>query len=89
VGHEFHYTRIVDDGPLPPTTWALDKGTGVGAGRDGLRVGSVIATYSHLHALGAPGWAPALVRLATSYAQGRLASTRARGSGVKQEAAHA
>lgn len=76
VGHEFHYTRIVDDGPLPPTTWALDRGAGVGEGRDGLRVGSVIATYSHLHALGAPGWAPALVRLAASHAQARRAKSR-------------
>ncbi len=60
LGHEFHYSRVV--GTLgAPTALALERGTGLGMGRDGLAVDNVIATYLHLHALGTPGWATALV----------------------------
>jgi hypothetical protein len=36
----------------------------VGEARDGIQVGNIVATYTHLHALGTPAWAPALVRAA-------------------------
>ena len=61
-GHEFHYSRLrEEDGGRLPTVLELSRGVGVGGGRDGLRVGSAIATYTHLHALGAPEWAGGLV----------------------------
>jgi len=46
------------------TVLALDRGVGVGEGRDGFLVGGVVAGYTHIHALGAPEWAPAVVRAA-------------------------
>ena len=46
------------------TVLALSKGVGVGGGRDGIRLGSVMASYTHFHALGVPGWADGLVRAA-------------------------
>jgi len=77
-GHEFHYTRIrtsgggdlagapgVEAGLLPPSIFRVLKGSGCGGGRDGLVYRNVVAGYTHLHALGVPQWAPALVRLAT------------------------
>ncbi len=68
LGHEFHYSRTA--GPLHggETAFALDRGTGLGGGRDGLCVGNVVGTYMHLHALGAPAWATGLVEAALGHA---------------------
>ncbi len=63
VGHEFHYSRLARSADVE-TVLAVERGVGLGHGRDGARVGNVIATYTHLHALGAPGWASSLVQAA-------------------------
>ncbi len=63
LGHEFHYSRIV--GAFGgATALAVERGAGLGGGRDGIVAGNVVATYMHLHALGTPGWADALVQAA-------------------------
>ncbi len=63
-GHEFHYSRLRDQVQRVPTILEIQRGVGVGGGRDGIRAGSVVAFYTHLHALGEPDWAPGLVRAA-------------------------
>jgi cobyrinic acid a,c-diamide synthase len=63
VGHEFHYSRLVGPADVE-TVLAVERGVGLGHGRDGAKVGNVIATYTHLHALGAPEWASGLVQAA-------------------------
>ena len=66
-GHEFHYSRVRGGPHAAMTVLGLDRGTGIGEGRDGIvagRGGCVWASYLHLHALGTPAWAPALVGLA-------------------------
>ena len=63
-GHEFHYSQIDDGGDAMRTVLALERGTGIGGGRDGVVHGSVFAAYTHLHALGTPEWAPALIAAA-------------------------
>ncbi|MGQ9688532.1 MAG: cobyrinate a,c-diamide synthase [Desulfobaccales bacterium] len=72
-GHEFHYSRLQPE-PGPETTlvFRLSRGTGICRGQDGLVYKNVLATYTHLHALGAPEWAPALVRRAREYQHRRL-----------------
>lgn len=70
-GHEFHYSRAA--GELEATAFSLEKGTGLGGGRDGLVCGNAVATYTHLHALGTPEWAPALVDAARRHAPRRTA----------------
>ncbi len=67
-GHEFHYSRLRDNGDRVPTVLSLERGVGVGGGRDGLQVGRTVAAYTHLHALGTPGWAPGLVDAAVGRA---------------------
>ncbi len=62
-GHEFHYSRLADRSGVD-TVLALERGVGLGNGRDGLRVGNVVATYMHLHALGTPEWASGVVQAA-------------------------
>jgi cobyrinic acid a,c-diamide synthase len=63
-GHEFHYSQIDHGGDAVRTVLALERGTGIGGGRDGVVLGSVFASYTHLHALGTPEWAPAVLAAA-------------------------
>jgi cobyrinic acid a,c-diamide synthase len=63
-GHEFHYSRLLKNGSQVNTVMELMRGVGVGHGRDGIHTGRVVATYTHLHALGEPAWAPAMVQAA-------------------------
>jgi cobyrinic acid a,c-diamide synthase len=67
-GHEFHYSRIVPD-PPPEARMAfrVSRGSGMAGQREGLLFHKVLATYTHLHALGCPQWAKALVRRAREY----------------------
>jgi cobyrinic acid a,c-diamide synthase len=60
-GHEFHYSRIMGKLDDSITILSMDRGAGVGAGRDGLRFRNAVATYTHLHALGTPEWAPGFI----------------------------
>jgi len=62
VGHEFHYTRLEEADEPFDTVMKLEKGTGVGRGRDGILQGAGMAAYTHLHALGTPAWAPAFLK---------------------------
>jgi cobyrinic acid a,c-diamide synthase len=48
----------------------MERGSGMMQNRDGLCLGNVLATYSHIHALGTPEWAPALVAAARRFFQG-------------------
>jgi len=40
----------------------MQRGVGIAKDRDGILYKNVLATYTHIHALGAPEWAGALVR---------------------------
>ena len=62
-GHEFHYCRMLslkEDGLR--TVYRMKKGTGIGGGRDGVVWrDNILAGFTHLHALGTPQWAEALI----------------------------
>lgn len=67
-GHEFHYSRIrPEPGPKERLVFRVARGAGLVAAKDGLVHGNVLATFTHLHALGTPEWAPALVARAWEY----------------------
>ncbi|MEW5956594.1 MAG: cobyrinate a,c-diamide synthase [Chloroflexota bacterium] len=74
-GHEFHHSRLLDWRGELPTAYALARGQGLGAGRDGLVYRNVLATYTHLHAAGSPGWAAGLVGRARAYRKGKNDAT--------------
>jgi cobyrinic acid a,c-diamide synthase len=80
-GHEFHHSRVVACSGAD-TALDVERGVGLGGGRDGFVVGNTVATYLHLHALGTPGWAPSVVRAARRFARrapsGRAASASRR-----------
>jgi cobyrinic acid a,c-diamide synthase len=63
-GHEFHYSRVVDGFAGVRTVLALERGVGLGERRDGIWAGRIVASYTHLHALGVPEWASSVVTVA-------------------------
>ena len=60
-GHEFHNSRLVGAGEELRPVYRLARGSGISNGWDGLVYRNVLASYTHLHAAGAPGWAAGLV----------------------------
>jgi len=72
-GHEFHYStlQLLADEP-DIMAFEMTRGSGLANGRDGFCRDNVLATYTHIHALGTPQWAPALVKKALMYRASRL-----------------
>jgi len=68
-GHEFHYSRVIDREMKDEThfSFLMKRGQGIIDKMDGLCYKNVLATYTHLHALGSPEWADGLVKKASSY----------------------
>ncbi|MBI5605768.1 MAG: cobyrinate a,c-diamide synthase [Deltaproteobacteria bacterium] len=67
-GHEFHYSRVLDwDSCRIAPVFKMIKGFGLDGVGEGIVYKNVLATYTHLHALGTPGWAPALVEQSKEY----------------------
>ena len=74
TGHEFHYSACTEPSnaaTMPAFVLKMLRGHGMMDGQDGLLAGRTFAAYSHIHALGAPHWAPAFVRAAQAFRQGR------------------
>lgn len=66
-GHEFHNSRLEMTGPKARCAFRVTRGSGLDGQQDGLMYKNVLATYTHLHALSTPEWAPALVAKAIEY----------------------
>ncbi|MCL5075818.1 MAG: hydrogenobyrinic acid a,c-diamide synthase (glutamine-hydrolyzing) [Chloroflexi bacterium] len=64
-GHEFHYSRLVNLSWVR-SAYMMRRGRGVDGHMDGLVYKNVLASYTHLHALGVPQWAENFVALAHS-----------------------
>jgi cobyrinic acid a,c-diamide synthase len=73
-GHEFRYSKILSwEGNDADMVFSTVRGKGFFNHRDGLCHKNVLATYTHLHALGTPAWAPAMVRAALAYRRNKKA----------------
>jgi len=71
-GHEFHYSRVSNwSGGENDLVFRMKRGVGVDKDRDGIVYKNVLATYTHVHALGTPGWAGALIRNAVKFKNSR------------------
>ena len=69
-GHEFHYSRAKKwSGGDVDLVFRMQRGVGIDQDKDGILYKNVLATYTHIHALGTLQWAPALVRNAIQYAK--------------------
>ena len=71
-GHEFHYSRVskLEAGKCD-LVFRMQRGVGIEKDRDGIVYKNVLATYTHVHALGTPQWARALVRNAIQFRKNR------------------
>ena len=73
TGHEFHYCRILSQRDYESyTAYRVVRGTGMDGQRDGLCRKNILAGFTHLHALGTPEWADALIDRASHYHQTKL-----------------
>jgi len=71
-GHEFHYSNILEwDGKEKDLAFRLERGSGLVNNRDGVVFKNVLATYTHIHAMGTSSWATAMVRKAIEYREGK------------------
>ncbi len=67
-GHEFHYSNVLKcPEEKESLVFSMKRGTGIKNKRDGAVYKNVLATYTHVHALGSPEWAEALVKKAREY----------------------
>lgn len=66
-GHEFHYSRMVNPEELHGMVFSMRRGHGIDGTHDGIVYKNVLATYTHLHALGSPQWAQGMVKKAREY----------------------
>lgn len=65
-GHEFHYSQVEEPGDVK-TIMRVERGVGLGNGRDGMLVHNVLASYLHLHATATPEWTEGMIMAAESY----------------------
>lgn len=67
-GHEFHYSRAVAyRGDIKSLVFDMQRGVGLKDGKDGICYKNVLATYTHVHALGTTTWAGALIEKAREF----------------------
>ena len=65
-GHEFHYSRLIGY-KASNAKFEVIRGHGIDGRTDGMAINNTLATYLHLHALSAPGWADDFVNLSLSH----------------------
>ena len=70
-GHEFHYSRVLNADAVSPFCFTLRRGKGIDGRSDGLILRNVLASYSHLHAAGAPQWAEGILKAARAFRERR------------------
>ena len=73
-GHEFHYSRVINSEVAKEFkkrniyfSFRMKRGEGIINKMDGLCYKNVLATYTHIHALGTPEWAEGMIKKAAEY----------------------
>lgn len=67
-GHEFHYSKVLEwQSSQYDFVFRMKRGVGIADGKDGASYKNVIGTYTHIHALGQPSWAGAMVKNALTF----------------------
>jgi len=72
-GHEFHYSFVQNFSETKNCYFAflVKRGTGIINQRDGLCYKNVLATYTHVHALGTKEWEHGIIAAALAYKKGQ------------------
>ncbi len=67
-GHEFRYSSILDiDYKDHEMAFKMERGKGILEKKDGFFKNNTFGTYTHIHALGSPSWAPSLIKQAKAF----------------------
>ena len=67
-GHEFRYSSILNiDYQNHEMAFKMERGKGILDKKDGFFKQNTFGTYTHIHALGSPSWAPALIKKARAF----------------------
>lgn len=66
-GHEFHYSSAEEGEYTLMMVFRMKRGKGIKNGLDGIVYKNVLATYTHLHALGSPEWVEGMIAAAKRY----------------------
>ena len=68
-GHEFHYSHVRELSEKEGFSFAfrMRKGQGILNKMDGICYKNVLATYTHIHALGTREWVDGMIRMAQSH----------------------
>lgn len=71
-GHEFRYSKVEYCGCSDKDMiFRMMRGVGIINGRDGLSYKNTLASYMHIHALGASQWIESMIRNAEAYKQSK------------------
>jgi len=73
-GHEFHYSKVTDWNGKDDFSCRVKRGIGIYNGMDGFSYKNLWASYTHIHAIGVPHWAGALVKLARKFQENKKVS---------------
>ncbi len=73
-GHEFHYSYALNMTAKDGVSFVfkMKKGEGIIKGMDGFCYKNVLATYTHLHALGTKAWVNGIMKMAITYKEKNL-----------------
>jgi cobyrinic acid a,c-diamide synthase len=72
-GHEFHYSHVISISKCEGTyfSFRMKKGHGIMNEMDGFCYKNVLATYTHLHALGTKEWVEGMIQMALKHKKTR------------------
>jgi len=77
-GHEFHYSHVINPEVAKKFrkmnisfAFVMKRGEGIINKMDGLCYKNVLATYTHIHALGTPEWTEGMLKKAREYKQNK------------------
>jgi len=71
-GHEFRYSKVLSiDYDDTDMAFKMVRGKGILEKKDGFFKDNTFGTYTHIHALGSTGWAPALIAKAKRFKESR------------------
>jgi cobyrinic acid a,c-diamide synthase len=74
-GHEFHYSSVLDwRGKPDDLVFRMVRGGGFDGKGDGICYKNTLATYTHIHALGTPFWAEAMVKASIDWRRSKRIS---------------
>ncbi len=67
-GHEFRYSSVLDINYQDhEMAFKMERGKGILEKKDGFFKNNTFGTYTHIHALGSPSWAPSLIKQARAF----------------------